>query len=228
MSAVGRATPLESGAGTRRERGFVYGSLAALGALVFALDTSWTALAVSLPLALLVADFLSGLVHWAFDHHVPPDHPLLGRFVADFLDHHRHPRRTLEVAFVRSAWQSCAFVALPLGLLAASLPGRSHLVAFLYSIALLAVFAPQLHKLAHHPRPPRWIRALQRSRVILSPRAHARHHKRPHDRAFCIVTGWCNAPLDALGFWNALDFLLGPRGADASSRSSSGDPRTQP
>ena len=53
------------------------------------------------------------------------------------------------------------------------------------------------------------VRALQRLHLALPPEAHARHHSGAHDRAYCIATGWANAPLDRLRVFLRLERRLG-------------------
>ncbi len=206
------------GNGTTFERAVVLAGVLGLFALPLALDTTALALAMMVPLAIAAVDFLSGVVHWLFDHHVAPQNRVLGRFAVDFLDHHDHPLRTLEVGFFKSAFRSTLFVALPLALLALWTRGAPYLAALLYGLAAFSLFAPQIHKFAHLPRPPRAIAWLQRSGVILSRRSHAQHHARPQITTFCIATGWCNPLLDATGFWRAADRAV----AWVSARTSSG------
>lgn len=74
-----------------------------------------------------------------------------------------------------------------------------HPVFFLaLGISISACQVP--HYWAHHRR-GRIVRALQQARIIISPRAHAVHH-RHFDRNFCTISGWNN-------FW--LNWLLNPR-----------------
>jgi ubiquitin-conjugating enzyme E2 variant len=51
--------------------------------------------------------------------------------------------------------------------------------------------------------------------VILSRADHAAHHERPYDVRYCITTGWCNGPLEAIGFFRgaerAISRLTGAR-----------------
>ena len=72
-----------------------------------------------------------------------------------------------------------------------------------------AVCTNLIHRWAHMPRPPGPARWLQGRGLILSPERHARHHRRPFDRAYCITTGWLNAPMDRLGVWKAVERWLG-------------------
>jgi len=40
---------------------------------------------------------------------------------------------------------------------------------------------------------------------VLGRAAHATHHDRPYDAHYCITTGWCNRPLEAIGFFRRME-----------------------
>jgi ubiquitin-conjugating enzyme E2 variant len=52
------------------------------------------------------------------------------------------------------------------------------------------------------------VRALQARGVLLGRTEHAAHHTRPYDRHYCITTGWCNRPLDAIEFFRRLESVV--------------------
>jgi hypothetical protein len=58
------------------------------------------------------------------------------------------------------------------------------------------------------PSPPALIRILQDRGLILSRTEHAVHHERPCESHYCITTGWCNAPLEAIGFFRFLETTI--------------------
>jgi ubiquitin-conjugating enzyme E2 variant len=164
------------------------------------------------PLVLLgmaAADLASGLVHWGADTWGRDDLPVIGpRLLVPFRVHHVNPddflRRSVldtngEVAAVATL-ALAAFIVLPLD----GGWGRA-LVVFALGFCGAGMLTNQIHQWAHMPRPPRAVRALQAAGVILGPHAHARHHAHPYDRRYCITTGWCNAPLEAVGFFRRLE-----------------------
>ena len=53
---------------------------------------------------------------------------------------------------------------------------------------------------AHLPteRVPGAVRVLHRTNVLLTKPQHDLHHTEPYDKDFCIMTGICNRPLNAL------------------------------
>ena len=135
----------------------------------------------------MIADLLSGLVHWALDRFGSERTPLVGAvLIRPFREHHDDPLAMTRHDFVETNGASA------LG--ASALLLFHHEVLFFAALGLLA--ANQCHKWAHARRVPRLVRAAQRLRLILAPEAHRRHHAAPHDRHFCTASGWLNRPLD--------------------------------
>ncbi len=168
-------------------------------------------LVAGLALGALLVDGVTGLVHWACDTWGDEAVPILGPgLIHDFREHHLQPEAMLahDAVVVN---REPALSALALLALASTPAARAVLEAnlLLYGAVLATAgygaIANQLHYWAHAPRPPGWVRGLQRSRLILSPAAHARHHARPNTEAYCISTGWLNPLLDAAGFWRGLE-----------------------
>ncbi len=162
----------------------------------------------------LAADAVTGVVHWACDTWGSDRTRWLGSaLIRDFRIHHRDPVAILSHDWVTVNAAPGVAACAGLGLLA--LPAAQSAVGarpFVYAavLALLAFGggANQLHQWAHAPRPPRWVRALQRSGLLLSPRRHARHHAAEHTAAYCISTGWLNPLLDRVGAWRALERIV--------------------
>jgi ubiquitin-conjugating enzyme E2 variant len=155
----------------------------------------------------LVTDFISGFVHWLEDSYGHPHLPIIGRYVTkpDLL-HHFHPRK-----FVTNSWFSSSDLLLLLclaSMVVAFAIGRLSPMVFL--AAVLGVNANQIHKWCH--RTPhengRLISALQKLRLVQSPRQHSRHHVDKKDAAYCVLTDFLNPILDTCRFWRALELLI--------------------
>jgi len=151
----------------------------------------------------VLADAVSGLVHFWADELADEHFPWLGRnVIAPFREHHTHPADMTKHGVVETNGDS-ALAVLPVLLSALwfaptspSLGGFGLFMGILgFSVAVL--LTNQIHQWAHAQRRPRSVRWLQRCGLILSPGHHARHHRK-HDRAYCITTGWCNPVLDRL------------------------------
>ena len=159
-------------------------------------------LPLALLLGMLVADFFSGLVHYLFDNFGDPNMPILGKSIYFFREHHLEPTKMTESNFFITNG-SAAFITTPLTLLLILVPAnlQNNYILFLYLSllfsVLLIILTNEIHKLAHLTSRNKFIRFLQRYKLILDPRDHIRHHAH-HDCYYCITTGWLNYPLHYL------------------------------
>ena len=166
---------------------------------------------LQLVLGWLLADFLSGLLHWFEDRvgvrNVPGLHHVL---VVPNRGHHADPMaftRSGVLARSGSTWLAVGAV--------------SALWAFAFgpSLAWAAATAGMLiineaHRWAHRPAAaPRPVRILQEIGILQAGNHHARHHRAALDTHYCILTTWLNPVLDAVRFWQALERLLERAGA---------------
>jgi hypothetical protein len=181
-------------------------------AVRFALDPdlTWWAAGLAVALALPAADFVSGLIHWAGDTWGRATNRWIGpRFLVPFRYHHLHPRAMLASPFVTTNGDS----ALAGGVILAAaflipLPSAGPVAVFVVAVGAWGLPTSQFHKWAHHPRPPRVARWLQRAGLILRPDHHRRHHRPPFAGHYCITTGWCNPLLERVRFWRALEWVV--------------------
>ena len=167
----------------------------------------WVPLAALL--GLVLADFVSGVVHWMADTWGSEDTPWVGpRFVRPFRIHHTDPLAMLRGDFFETNGNT-ALLALPLLLAALALPlghglGR-FLAVFLVAFCVFGFATNQIHKWAHMGEPPRVVRWLQCRGLILAPPHHDVHHTAPFATNYCITSGWCNGLLASIGFFPALE-----------------------
>ena len=165
------------------------------------------------PLALIAgctaADFGSGLIHWAADTWGRDDCPFIGpRLLVPFRVHHVNPDDFLRRRFVDTNGEVAA-IAVPVLVLLNAVPldtgwGAAATV-FGFAFCGLGSLTNQIHQWSHMPSPPTFIRELQAWGVLLGRTEHAAHHSRPYDRHYCITTGWCNRPLDAIAFFRRME-----------------------
>jgi ubiquitin-conjugating enzyme E2 variant len=172
--------------------------------------TWWVPLAVAA--GMLAADFLSGLVHWGADTWGRADLPVIGpRLLLPFRIHHVNPDDFLRRSFPDTNGDSAAAV-IPVLLVLLWMPldsvGWQAAAVFSLSLCAFAAMTNQIHQWAHMPSPPSAIRVLQQIRVVLPHAAHAAHHSGAYDAHYCITTGWCNRPLDALRFFRRLEAVI--------------------
>ncbi|MGI3184667.1 fatty acid desaturase CarF family protein [Nioella aestuarii] len=74
------------------------------------------------------------------------------------------------------------------------------------------VWTQQVHRFQHCPsvRLPRFVKFLQKYRVIQDARHHWVHHTDQHTSHYCILTPWLNPVLDRLGFWRGMERIFAP------------------
>ncbi|MES2886609.1 MAG: fatty acid desaturase CarF family protein [Pseudomonadota bacterium] len=166
--------------------------------------------ACAMAMAVVAADLVSGLVHWAEDAYVrfKPNRrvPLLNQIAHDNMLHHRRPREFLQRSWWASSWDLVLLGALViLGAWALNVLNTAVLL-----FVVLACNANQLHKWAHcNPREnPRLVTWLQRLKVLQTPRHHGRHHAGERNSHYCVVTNVLNPVLERLSFWTFLETVL--------------------
>ena len=169
----------------------------------------WPALAAVVA-ALLAADLVSGVVHWAGDTWGTEGTTWLGpRFIRPFRFHHAHPLDMLRSNFFTTngdtALASLPFLLAPFVLPLGHEAGRVAAV-FLWALGGWGMWTSQFHQWAHMKSPPRLVGWFQRRGLILGPRHHRRHHKSPFAVNYCITTGWCDPVLTRIRFFPAMEW----------------------
>lgn len=151
----------------------------------------------------MLADFVSGLVHWLEDAYTRPGMPLVGRIAEENLRHHARPREFIS----KSWWESSSDLLLIglLVLLGALLAGMMN--GWLLLFVVLVVNANQIHKWAHQgPREnPKVVTWLQHKKILQTPREHAKHHSGEKNSNYCVITNYLNPVLEKASFWKGLE-----------------------
>jgi plasmanylethanolamine desaturase len=171
--------------------------------------TAWTPSAwLSLPLAFLFADAVSGLVHWGFDTFGDENTFLVGQLaIRTFREHHHDPEAMTKHDWVETNGHNIglAIVLSALGAWYARAVAVDGVVVFFALSCFVVSVTSQIHKWAHlaaseslRMHVPRWVQRLQAMRIILPPQSHAVHHHAPHKSHYCIATGWLNRPVQIL------------------------------
>jgi ubiquitin-conjugating enzyme E2 variant len=176
--------------------------------------SAWPWLATGLLFGYLLADFLSGTVHWFCDSFFAPDTPLIGRTVIyPFRDHHDHPEAITQYRFLEQDSTSYVITIPPL-LLALSTGGPDvtrptvvFLHGLLFAFAVGALGTNVFHKWAHASSVPPGVRWLQKRGIILSPEAHHLHHS-SYTHGYCVTHGWMNVVLDRVDFFGRAEQLI--------------------
>ena len=155
------------------------------------------------------ADAGSYVFHLIVDHHVPAHRSPVA---AGFQRHHGDGE-----GITRESWPMLFAPILPallpcwlLFAAPAALGWLPSALALFLSVVCLAVgFGQVFHRWAHLPEaclsaPVRWA---QRLGLIVSARAHRRHHAPPFGQSYAIVSGWVNPLFDRLALDRRLSAL---------------------
>jgi plasmanylethanolamine desaturase len=152
----------------------------------------------------VLADLVSGAIHWIEDSYFKPDTPILGKYlIQPNLVHHAKPREFIAKTY----WQSSGDLWLVGAAVVAGAWTLDALTWHVWLFVALAANANQFHKWSHQSReevgPIVW--ALQRARILLTQQHHAGHHLGAKDSHYCTVTNFVNPVLDDLCFWYTLE-----------------------
>jgi plasmanylethanolamine desaturase len=167
----------------------------------------WFLVAGAALLGVIIADFGSGLLHWAADTWGHADLPIVGRmFIRSFREHHIVQSKICEHGWVQANGEATLLSNFLWGgmLFFAPAAGQGVFLAMWTTFGatiLLLVLTNEFHKWAHIKHPAKPIQLLQRVGLLQSYKRHAYHHATPFTKSYCITTGWLNTPLDAIGFW---------------------------
>jgi ubiquitin-conjugating enzyme E2 variant len=183
-------------------------------ARLYELELLWM-LALAVPLGLVSSDFVTGMLHWIADTYGSENTPVLGpSVVKPFRLHHLYPRDICTHNLVTTLGNSCiiAVPALSLSLYLIWVTPESQWLAVavvcLSILAVATVLTNLFHKWAHQENPAGIVRWLQRSRLVLEPAHHERHHTEPFDKHYCITNGWLNPILNKIGFFRKIEAAL--------------------
>jgi hypothetical protein len=157
----------------------------------------------------LLADLLSGIIHYIGDNYGSINMPILGEnFLKPFRMHHINPEDIPAHDFLELNGNN-ALIIFPFELLAIWLINFSSIAGFAFATMMLffslAVFATnQFHQWSHNKNLvgfPLW---LQKKKLVLTPENHNVHHVPPFQKYFCITTGWLNPVLTKIRFFETL------------------------
>ena len=160
----------------------------------------------------LMADLVSGFVHWGIDTWF--DWPKLGRVVAIAREHHTHPHFILGYGFLENAALGCGPTAVAIGLAAAitaafpiSLMSYGLMIVWFVTSSCL-VFGTTVHNLSHQRSKSPIVRFAQKTRIIIRPEHHWVHHRGDQTVRYCVFSGWMNYVCDPLDMWRRLEWLI--------------------
>lgn len=164
--------------------------------------------------AWLLADLLTGIVHWAQDKLLVSESrfSILNDIKADNDLHHAKP-----AAMIRYSWWENINTSVPYAwpvALVLFLVGAPMLI---WLVVFFGSFANLIHRFSHLPKGKlNWfLRFMQRTGLFISVDHHKEHHfdkngvvrKENTTGKYCPMTNWLNPWLDLIGFFSALERL---------------------
>jgi len=165
-------------------------------------------------LSMYMADFFSGIVHWAADTWGSLDTPVLGgSIIRSFREHHIEPTAICRHDVFEVNGDNCMLIS-PLLLLTACMPPKQQdlYYLFIHSFLILVCFwvgiTNQIHKWTHTYKPSKFVSLMMDMGIILSRKDHAVHHRNPFDKYYCITNGWLNPVLANINFWKRLEAVV--------------------
>lgn len=156
----------------------------------------------------LLADFLSGVIHWWQDRYGNPEWKFLGKVIIPNLIHHKKPRIFLKYSYLQRNGAAIVLSVL-FSLLIWALPfvgWHTALVLFIFGSQTV-----EIHAMSHRTdkQRPRIFTFLQKCRIIQTPEHHwGRHHRAPYTGGYCLMTNLLNPILDRLKVWKGLEFII--------------------
>lgn len=164
-----------------------------------------------LSLLILLADFISGVIHWLEDTYFYPGifKGILDKSVVKpNMYHHKKPADIINGTYLQTNIVSILITG-GIGLLLYLLNLGT---VDIYILLMVLSHSNQIHKWAHDPRPPEVIKGLQTLGILQSLKHHGIHHRYPYDKNYCVLTNYLNPLLDGIGFWRLLELTLGRLG----------------
>jgi hypothetical protein len=171
----------------------------------------WPGIFVTALAGYLLADFVSGVVHWSMDTWF--DQRSLGRAIAIAREHHTHPHHIHGYGFLEHATLGSAPSAILFGF-SALVTTLFPVTAVTYALMIVwfanstcMLFGMHFHNMAHRPARSAVMRLAQRLHLVCPPAHHWVHH-RDQTIHYCVVNGWANYLCDPLYVWRALERVI--------------------
>ena len=162
----------------------------------------------------LLADFITGTIHWFCDTFFDEETPVIGNFIIySFREHHSHPLLITKDKFIEQDTTSF-FIFMPF-LYFATFSESNYLYSsnsiyghFILIGVCIGTFCTNLfHKWAHQRNQNPIIRKLQKLGLILNPDLHKKHHM-DHSKSYCVTSGLMNPVLDYINFYANIERLI--------------------
>ena len=182
--------------------------------IIFTQINRWQSLSIiEISLALIgvwiFADLLSGFIHWGADTYGNEKTPILGKgLIHPFREHHEIPNKMTTYSFLYT--NGSLYFGGTIILLTSYFFTSNILNLSVIFLSFWVSQTNQIHKWAHLNKNKRgWkIRALYKTKLIINPETHQKHHDGKFNTSYCITSGICNPILDRINFWRKLENFI--------------------
>ena len=170
-------------------------------------------------LAWLLADFITGLIHWFEDKCLNDNskYKFIQAVTNDNILHHKKPTALCELTIWKNI-DTSVVIAWPLAVVL-YLAGAPHIISL---AVFFASFGNLVHMWAHQRRAkvPYLVQLAQGIGLMGSQEHHFGHHyingrvvtKGEAKIRYCVMTDWLNPFLDYIGFFDKLEKIINGRG----------------
>ena len=152
----------------------------------------------------LIADLISGVLHWFEDSYGNQEWPILGPYVIEpNIRHHRSPLDFARVSYLKRN----RVVIIIAGFLGVLFYGFGWLNVTTITALVVGSQANEIHCWSHMPTGeiPSFLQKIQKTGLLLSPQHHRRHHRGDFDSHYCTVTDFTNPLLDHLKIFRGIE-----------------------
>ncbi len=155
----------------------------------------------------LMADFITGMIHWWEDAYGNPTWRILGKYVIQpNLEHHKNPRRLIKGSYWNRV-DTSVYLAFMIGFV-------SYFCGVLsWGMIVFLVFSSQaneVHAASHRTDKEngKILVFLQSIGLLQKRKTHGWHHKAPYDTNFCVMTEFLNPVLNKIDFWAKMEWSI--------------------
>lgn len=156
---------------------------------------------------ILLADLLSGIVHWFEDTYGDPKWPIIGKTIIEpNIVHHTDPLKFTRASF----WKRNRGVIGVMLVFAGVFTLAGWINVLTVTALLVGTLANEAHRWAHLRRDelPKLIRALQHVGILQSQQHHWAHHRQGFNTHYCTITNMLNPTIDGLKLFRIVEGII--------------------
>jgi hypothetical protein len=154
-------------------------------------------------LCYVIADLITGFFHWLEDAYATKDWPFgIGQHN---IEHHKQPglMGRMGTFFTRNLVPVIMALTISPILIFCGVD-----IYWVLWIALFTSMGNEVHAWNHRATNNILITYLQEAAIVQTKQQHARHHKPPYNKCYCVLSNLCNPILDYLEVWSKLEHII--------------------